>query len=134
MKRPIVFRGKRIDNGEWVYGFLIGSLDPTKAEDSYRAWFIHTGVSIAPPIRVIPETVGQYAGLNDKHGKPIYEGDIITCDIYERENFDEANSGSPIKVSYDENVGGFYPLCKGSQWRSGCENIEIIGNVHEKQK
>lgn len=65
--REIKFRGKRLDNGEWIEGDLLRMLDH---------WFIFPNP--APEgidkYAVDPATVGEFTGLKDKNGKEIYEG------------------------------------------------------------
>ena len=78
--REIVFRGKRVDNGEWVYGNLI-----TDDDDVYilPQKNLSKGIDIGGWIdgvqsyEVNPETVGQYTGLKDLHGTRIFEADIV---------------------------------------------------------
>ena len=71
--REILFRGKRLDTGEWVYGDLIGGIDG----NPFSKWIRRE--NSVEMIRVDHKTVGEFSGVY-MYGKRIFEGDILKLD------------------------------------------------------
>ncbi len=113
--RDIKFRGRRLDNGEWTYGYLFMIW-----ERAYILWGTTNGVPNM--IEVDPETVGQCTELPNKNGKEIYEGDIIRCE-----------DGASQKVYFND--GCFLARDIGDDEEDWLieDTDEVIGTIYDKE-
>lgn len=117
--KEILFRAKRIDNGEWVEGLpwkkkyntnkLFISCFPDK-DDNEEAFV------------VVPETIGQYIGLCDRNGTQIFAGDIVSY------------RGEHAAIVYDEETARF--CLSFDTWSTDFDHlygkdVEVIGNAYD---
>lgn len=136
--REILFKAKRLDNGEWVEGNIVAV--PEDADFMPGAYILPRLVSARadPPTKgrimlggffeVDPATVCQYTGLTDKNGKKIFDGDVVRreTDYYGKHKvYDE-----PV-VWEDDIEKGFLgePYTSGYCIHGG--NWEVIGSIHD---
>lgn len=117
--REIKFRGKRLDNGEWVYGDL-----------HIRTPFphIHSEIDYGR-VNIDPHTIGQFTGLHDKNGKEIYEGDIV---VLRRRT---KNLGDIQTIEWCSHVAAFTRVTDGDDAHTisaaDMALYEVIGNIHD---
>ena len=128
--REILFRGKRIDTGKWVYGYYKYS------KILYEHIIVDDDDCVS--YTVIPETISQYTGLDDKNSVKIFEGDIVSNGqlvIYstgQKRQFD--NIGV---IRYDTENGCL--VINNDDGRTKRltvkviknDHVQVIGNIHE---
>lgn len=132
--RDIKFRGKRVDNGEWAYGYLVQNNGWCVIVKEFEPYGCEYGWGMEGH-EVIPETVGEFTGRTAQCKDEIFEGD--RC----------------IVTTFDHNGADYQHECVVI-WNNGClafsneeqefwmpvayiedtdSNVEVIGNIYDKE-
>ena len=129
--REILFKAKRIDNGEWVEGCYVKEYDILGNEDhlifhadSYTVWEY---------VEIDPETLCQFTGLCDSYGNKIWENDILMAHL------DESYPEDVTYKTVEWNVAGWVTHEAGSTDREylddfDMEHFEVVGNIFDNKE
>lgn len=130
--REILFKAKRIDNGEWVEGYYLRDQYHRGGKDIifYRKdsdWFTVYADTIDS------ETLCQFTGLYDKNGKKIWENDILMAHL------DESYPEDATYETVEWGVAGFVTYEAGSTDREyldefDSEHFEVVGNIFDNKE
>lgn len=131
------FRGKRIDNNQWVYGIPLHLGERCWIVNGFRLSYydedsLNAHLSMNQ-LEVIPETVGQFTGKKDKKGTEIYEGDVFdVADRYVEVYWNEHLAMWDTKFKALNGKGGkwFVGGLKSCDWE---QYAEVVGNIHEEK-
>lgn len=141
MTREILFKAKRLSDGEWLEGSIVNA--PADADfmpgayilprlTSARVELSIKGIMLGGFFEVDPSTVCEYTGLTDKNGKKIFEGDVVRAKYSDcGEDREEI-----VTVNWNAEDASFSPwnweyVCDGCDCSCEIESIEIIGNIHD---
>lgn len=122
--REILFRGKRVDTGQWLYGWLLYDFETNYISQNFddvppRTYQILNNNGYR--FEVIPQSIGQFTNLLDKEGNKIFEGDIIE---YTQHQFNT----STVKIKRKE-VKWKYDKWSIFETNAGESDIKVVGNI-----
>ena len=125
--REILFKAKRLDNGEWVEGYYQKRFDLDGSEQHLIFW--SKSYTVWEYAEIDPHTICQYTGLVDKNGQKIWENDI--CEMV----YDGVVNTYVIVWDKDEldfkGTNGKENYGRNYEYLGCCEEIIVIGNIFD---
>lgn len=130
--REILFKAKRLDNGEWVEGNLI--TNERNENQKYIGYIFDERNGVIEDfdlVEVIPETICQYTGLTDKAGRKIWENDIVV------EKY-KGRIAVKYRIVFDLEEGSWMLETRsGARYGIGSINqkdFDVIGNIFDNEE
>lgn len=124
MENRYLFKAKRVDNGEWVVGYLYRLSENNPPFIMLRKY--------GESYEVDENTICQCTGLKDKNGKLIWENDIVRD---EYGNFYKAFwQNDYYQFSFCSKTGVFPIGAKWNLWSFKSFEIEVTGNIFDNKE
>ena len=119
-RKERLFRGKRIDTGEWFVGYNIW--EPWYEDPDFVTLSDHHEMVV-----VDPKTIGEFTGAYTGNGTRIFEGDIIDIPRW------VVTYSDGMKCCYGMQVGWYIQRDNWESWMelTNCDKLVVIGNIHD---
>lgn len=151
--RELLFRGKREEDGEWVYGYYVfqkkrsGIFGQMVSDSDFDRSYI-IDLWTGKPHIVDPATVGQYTGVRDKKKRAIFEGDIVSVTFVFSEESEISDIDETAEVIWSEEYTGWFLAFESGgeseMWRYDSHKLleygkdstlgEVVGNIYDGYK
>lgn len=130
--REMLFKAKRIDNGEWIEGYYYKRVQGNNVVDAIEKY--NGNIESIEYYEINPETLCQYIGITDKNDRKIFENDIIETHTF---GFDNDHFITYVKFGAKFSMQGFYLDNGRSLFYFGqsdltkMDDTKVIGNIFD---